>query len=79
MLRFWRLHNFLKVAFISNSCCSSGEQSQITAIKTEIVLILFIPNHKSTYYMHITYIYCKVWVFLIPHLFEKSKSSDKKL
>lgn len=58
MLCFLRLHNFLKVAFISNSCCSSGKQSQITAIKTEIILIPFIPNHKSTYYIHITYIYC---------------------
>lgn len=52
MLCFLRLCNFLKLAFISNNYCSSGEQSQITAIKTEIILIPFLPNHKSPYNKH---------------------------
>lgn len=49
---FLRLHDFLKVAFISNSYCSAGEPSQITAMKTEIILIPFIANHKSIHNIH---------------------------
>lgn len=75
MLCFLRSHNFLKLAFISNSYCSSSEQSQITAIKTEITLILF----SSQSLRHVQYILLPKFTarVLILHLVEKSEGSDK--
>lgn len=75
MLCFLRLHNFLKLAFISNSYCSCGEQSQFTAIKTEIILIFFYSQSLK----HVHYILLPKFTarFLILHLLEKSEGSDK--
>lgn len=75
MLCFLRLHHFLKLAFISNSYCSSGEQSQFTAIKTEIILIFFYSQSLK----HVHYILLPKFTarFLILHLLEKSEGSDK--
>lgn len=79
MLHFSRLHNFLKLAFISKSYCSSGEQSQIIDIKTEIILIPVIHNHKSTYNIHHLNLTVRFGFSLLLHLLGISKGSDKKL
>lgn len=70
MLCFPRLHNFLKLAFVSNSYYSSGEQSQITAIKTEIILIPVLHNHKSTYNIHHLNLTVRFGFSLLLHLLE---------